>query len=297
MKNAALSLIALSLALTTACSPYKLWEGKVINGLDGKPVANTKILAKAEEGADMTCQTDSGVTDAAGSFKLEKLCPDVKYTLEATDSNWLLGEVVTITGGAEAAAPTQLTIWQAPSNSGVYFLIDGKTESVRTYSDVKSATILNSDVKLRYPETLPKDDAGWTLVPSNATVIINGKGSVERLQWIPAAESPEVKFAPDREGITDWSLGGPWTYIGIRFTNQTTWEMLTATIDESKTKSVQGEGDRAARYFLPGALPDGKYALLGPEDRRTYLLRVDSTAPPVTPEAPAAPATEAPAAE
>ncbi|MCB9762650.1 MAG: hypothetical protein H6739_22815 [Alphaproteobacteria bacterium] len=278
MKAAALPAVVAALGLLTACTKGS-FEGKLVNGLTGEPIPEMRVLLKGET-TDFTCQVFEATTDASGSFKVEGTCADISYALEPGDEAYFLDKSTgAVTGGEPSTGAVEVKAWQAPKGAGVYTLKDGELKSLRTFADVKAATILDTEQKVRYPETQPKDDKSWPPVPEGGYLVLVGKTTIDRLQLLPAIQSPEIKFAPDREGITHWSLGGPWYYIGIEMTSETEFAEKTVQIDAAKVVNADGADEsRVAQYIQADAVPDGKYALVGPEDRRTYLIRFGDAA-------------------
>lgn len=268
-----------ALALSTACTKGS-FQGKLVDGLTGQPVAAERVLLKAET-TDFTCQVFETTTDDQGNFTVGDLCANMEYVLSPGNEMLFLGDAPAIDGSAQAAGAVEIKAWMAPAGSGVYILDGGELKPQRTYADLKTARILGSEQDVRYPNTQPKDDASWAEVPAGGHLVVVGKPTIDRLQVLPFIESPEVKFEPDREDIKHFSLGQAWHYIGIAIQSETEFELKTVELDMSKVVEA-ASGERAARYIQADALPNGKYALVGEKDRRTYMFRVGpaAAAPP-----------------
>ena len=259
------------LALLTACTKGSV-SGTITDGLTGEPVAELRVLAKSDDTADLTCMVLEGTTDATGTFTIEGTCANSTYTLSSADDTRFFEGAQDVAGG-EPITGHAITSYLAPAGKGVYLVKDGELKPQKTYSDVQQATILKTEQVVRYPDTKPKDD-GWNELPEGAHLLLLGDKNINSLQWQTANESPEIKFEPDREGITHFSLGQPWVYIGIDMQSETEFAETEPQVDESKYVAVEG-GGRKAVYVPAEALAPGRYALLPDEKaRRTYLFEV-----------------------
>lgn len=287
-------LSATVLALFTACGSKGSYEGKLTDGLTGQPVADLRIVAQAS-GGDMTCQVREATTDANGVFTIKDTCADMTYTLKSTDPNRMLQGVGTITGGQPSTGPVEIKSWLAPEGEGVFVVSGGKVKPSRTYADVKTATILGSQQKVRYPSTQPKTLADWPSFGKGDHVLISGKANIEKLEWVPAIVGAVVKFEPESADTTHFSLQEGWTYLGVELKSEKEFTEKKAEVDPTKFVGVE-EGDRALRYVPADALAEGHYFLVGPEDKRTFIFQVSHAAPAAEGAAPAAEGA-APAAE
>jgi len=258
------------LALLAACGKGSI-TGTITDGLTGAPVADLRVLAKSDDTADLTCMVLEGTTDATGTFTIEGTCGNSTYALSSADDTRFFSGDNSLAGG-EPITGHAITSWPAPEGKGVYTVINGDLKPQKTYSDVQQATILKTEQVVRYPDTKPKDD-GWNTLPVDGHLLLLGQSN-HKLQWQTANESPEIKFEPDRDGITHFSLGQPWVYIGIDMQSEKEFAETEPQIDESKFVSVEGAG-RKALYIPTAALAPGRYALLPDEKaRRTYLFEV-----------------------
>lgn len=261
-----------AIALLTACTKGTV-SGTITDGLSGAPVADLRVLARSDDTADLTCMVLEGTTDAAGNFTIEGTCANSTYGLSSADDTRFFSGANDVEGGAPVVGHS-ITAYTAPAGKGVYLLVEGELKPQKTYSDVQTATILKTEQVVRYPDTRPKE-AGWGKIPAGSHLLLLGDKNISTLKFQTANESPEVKFDPDREGITHFSLGGPWVYIGIDIASQDEFAVTTAAVDDSKFVDVKGS-DRNARYIPAEALAAGRYALLADEKaRRTYLFQVD----------------------
>ncbi len=265
------------LTFLVGCSSASI-EGTLTDGLTGAPVAETRLVAKAVSAdASMTCQAFEATTDAEGKFAIADVCTGTAYAVEVKDDTWWapdLGEVAD--GGVQGLA---VEVWRNSKGSGLYHLAGSDFNAVRTSADVKSDPILKSDVKVRYPNTVPKR---VTRIASGEYLVMVSTQSVDTLQIVPLIKSGERHFGNDESKVTM----DPWSYIGIRFEDDTTFEEVQAVIDDSKVKEKKA-GDRAGRYISGDALPAGRYAVLA-EKGRTVTI-VDFGAEVAEPAADAAP--------
>ncbi len=77
-------LVGILAMMTAACSSPPV-TGTVAGGLTGNPVKGLRLLARAGEGASMTCQADEAQTDENGTFTFSRMCPGVTYKLSDAD--------------------------------------------------------------------------------------------------------------------------------------------------------------------------------------------------------------------
>ncbi len=267
--------MTISLMLLSACTRGTL-TGTVTDALSGEPAVGLRVIAKAPQATDLTCMALEATTDATGHFAIQNVCANDTYDLSSGDSMWVLQGATTIEGGAAEATPLAYDAWMTPEGSSVYFLVDGELQMQKTVSDVSSATIHRSDPPqpVRFPETKLKT---WTQLPAGAYLVITG-ANMDQLKLHPVLESPEVRFSPDREGITHWSLGKEWDYIGIQMDEKGKFELKTIEADGSMVKEVT-TAERSGRFIPTEALPAGRYALLKDKARRTYMFEVGGAAP------------------
>jgi hypothetical protein len=263
--------MTLSLLLSMACTKATI-TGTVTDALTGAPIADLRVVAKSSDATDLTCMALEGTTDATGTFSIANVCAN-NYDLSAGDDMLLLQGDITADGSDKAAGPKSIQAWTAPEGSSVYFLSGGELTAQKTLSDVSTATILGSDPPhaVRYPETRLKT---WPELAPGDYLVLTGASNMDTLKLHPVHESPEVKFEPDREDISHWSLGKEWDYIGVVMTEDGGFELKEVTADASKVKDVSGVESRGARYIPADALPAGRYALLKDKSKRTYMFEV-----------------------
>lgn len=265
-----LALVSTVLFALVGCSKGTV-TGTVTDGLTGAGVPDLRVLAKSNDAADMTCMVLEGTTDATGAFTIEGTCANAQYALSSSDDTRFFEGEHSVEGGTPVAGHA-ITSYRAPEGSGLYLLVGDELRPQKTYSDVSTTTILKTDQKIKYPETKPKVD-GWPQIPADSHVLLLGEKSIA-MDWIPAADGPEIKFDPDREGITHWSLGADgWVYLGVLVRGQDDFEVTTSSLDMSKAVSVEGSG-RKATYIPASAIPAGRYAVMGETSKRAYLFEV-----------------------
>ena len=258
--------------LFTACAKGTV-SGTITDGLTGAPVPELRVLARSNDTADFSCMVLEGTSDATGNFTIEGTCSNSTYVLSSADDTRFFEGDQNVAGG-EPVVGHAMTSYLAPAGKGIYLVIDGELKPQKTYSDVQKATILKTEQVVRYPDTKPKDD-GWTKIPAGSHLLLLGDKNLNTLKWRTATESPEIKFEPDRDGITHFSLGAPWVYIGIDMISETEFTETAVVIDETRFVEVEGPM-RQARYIPAEAFAAGRYALLSDEKaRRTYLFQVE----------------------
>ncbi|MCB9741100.1 MAG: hypothetical protein H6741_29575 [Alphaproteobacteria bacterium] len=276
-----LTVLTTTLLALTACTQGS-FEGKLVNGLTGEPVPDMQVLLRGET-TDLTCQVKEGTTDANGVVKIEGTCGDTEYKLELGKETWFTDtSAPTHTGGTASTGPVEVKVWVGPEGEAVYFMEkDGSFKSQKTYADVTNDVIGGTEQKIRYPAKQPSKDADWRQVPADGWVMITGQATIDRLQFQPAIENE-----PFPMGVEDpQPMKFPWHYIGMAVTPDGQFEVKTVQLDEAKFVNATDGGERVVRYIPAGAVPAGKYALLGEKDNRTYLMRFGDA--PAEPEAPA----------
>ena len=257
------SFVAL-LAVTAACGGSPPVTGTLSNGLDGKPIGGQRVLAKATDG-DLTCQVREATTSPEGAFTLEDLCADLSYTLSLGEKELRLSDAGAVQGGAPATLA--LTAWRAPTGEGVYRLEGDKLTPIKVFADVKSAA-LTSGATVRYPALKPTK---LPAVAAGQKLLFVSKKSADALQIVPLVSDPATRTFADGSTIQDH------VWIGTRFVDDATLEPVTATVDASKVKDGAAEG-AFFRYVDADAVPAGAYAILGPEDKRTWAVEFGKAA-------------------
>lgn len=276
-----------SLITLSACTKGSV-KGTITDGLDKQPVSELRILAKSEA-PDLTCQVFEATTDATGAYSFDALCAGQTYTLSSGDEDRFFTGTQEVSGDEQGVA--DLTAWKGPDGAGVYILnADGTMESQRTKADVAKAVLFETEQGVRYPTGTP---GTWPAVAEGTYLVLIGKDTIANQKMHPLIESPEVKFNPDREGITHFSLGQPWLYIGAKMDEEGAYTEMKTELDSSKVINAE-HGERAAQYIPASAVPAGKYAMLTDKAKRTYMFEFGGAPPPAEKEE--APAEE-PAAE
>lgn len=287
MKRTIPFLATLGLLVGLAACTKGSVSGTITDGITNGGVEGVRILARAES-PDLTCQVFETTTDASGNFTIEGLCANATYSLSAgDDSRFLTGSLE-----AEGGVPTTgvaLTAWTAPEGSGVYILNSaGELTPQRTRTDVNKATLLDTEKEVRYPAERFK---ALTPVYEGTYLVLVGADTIKNQHLHPLVENPEIKFAPDRDDITHFTLGGAWQYIGVQVAEDGTHTDVALELDASKVISAEN-GDRAVNYIPASALAAGDYAMLTNKGKRMFLFTFGGAEP-----APEAPAEEAPAGE
>jgi hypothetical protein len=275
------------LAAVVGCSTVTV-EGRVVDGLNGQPIQGPyRMKATATSGdVALSCKVFDAPVGADGAFKFDRLCPGTAYRLE-TDSEeiWLVDVDEVPDGGF--GQPTDLVAWRVPKGAGVYKLAGGELLALKTDAGVEVVSIWKSPEKVRYPDPIPNK---MTHIGPEDHLVLVGKSAVEELKFHPLLESGTRKFGDEKAA---WSMD-PWWYVGVKFTDDTTFERVDAQLDSSKVID-KAKGDRQARFIPGSAMPPGRYAILRDDDRRMFLVEFGETASaPVPAPAPAAPAPAAP---
>jgi len=248
------------LGLAAGCSSPTA-TGVVVNAMTGEPVAEARLLASAKGQTALTCMNFETTTDAQGAFKFEGLC-EGEYQLKLDDENLWMADVDSIPdGGGENL---EIKVWPAPAGSGLYRLSNGQIESIRAAGDVMKEKIKGTEELAHYPANIPNNVP--LIGPSDHLVIV-GQGTIDQTRIDPLIPSgPRVFGDAEVEVKMD-----AWSYIGVKFTDDTTFERLSAPIDDSKVLTKE-KGDRIARFIPGSAIPAGRYALWRPEGRGVTIL-------------------------
>ena len=261
--TAALAATLAASAALIGCSTKGSFEGRLVNGLTGQPVPSTRILLKSSDTSDLTCMTLEATSGEDGSFSVPGTCAGATYHLELPkeSAQWQVTGLGDIRGG-EPVGPTDVTLWEAPG-LGVYYVGD-ETRMIRTAADLDTVTIWETEIEVRYPESIPKN---VTRIDGGDYLLISGAANLKKLKFHPLIPSDARRFGtPEHYFDMD-----PWSYIGVKFTSDTDYEVVEATLDDSAITRVD-DGDFQAWYVSGKALPPGRYALLGDADRRTYIV-------------------------
>ncbi len=268
-------LLPLALVLT-ACNPRTPIQGTIVDGLTGAPRADVTVLARAEASSDLTCKVLEAKTDAKGAFTLSDSCPDTTYTIAALDDTLLLAGAPTVTGGQEGAAPLALEAWRAPGGPGLYLLADDGLAAIKTRTRImRDEKIKDTEVVATYPESTFKRPSA---VAAGQHLVLSGTARINKTQFVPVVPEPERREFASGNALT----GHP--FLGIDFTSDTEYTLVTAKLDESRIKTATS-GDRTVRYIAAEALPAGQYALFAEGDDQAMIVAFGEPAAPATAQA------------
>jgi len=240
------------------------YSGTLVDGLSGAPRSGEglRAIAKASDTSDLTCSAKAGDVDANGAFTIADLCGPDTYVLSLTDENLLIEEPPTI-AGSDKIAGASLKVWRAPSGDGIYLMSKDDLTMVRTFTDVKYETKVDDPtMKVAYPYMKPTGKVK-TVLPGDFFVI-SGKSNTDRLKRRPIIADPGKRTFADG-AITDH------VWVGVKFNSDTDWQPVEAQLDASKVKEVKS-GDRIVQYMPSDALPEGRYALYGDDDKRMFIV-------------------------
>lgn len=258
-----LARFTLLIAPLAACNPGGTHQGTLVDGIAGTPREGVRIIARSADAADLTCQVREGTTDASGTFTLENTCAGATYTLAAADDSLLLDGPTDVAGGEQTATPVAYKAWRAPTKgAGVYRLSDDALVPLKLFADVHTETVLESDVKVRYPTLKPVkvsslDKGDW--------LVLVGKSNVDRLKIHPLISDDAVRLFEGEVTIDNH------VYIGTKFSSDTEFELVDAQLDADKVRNVS-VGEHVVRFIAQDAVPEGRYAVLGDADKKTYVF-------------------------
>lgn len=249
------------------CVPAGSFQGKVVHGMTGEPVAGIRILAKATADADLTCQVFEATTGEDGTFTVDGLCADVVYNLQTSDKTLLMDGGEEVPGGQPATSVVELKAWRIPGQ-GVFLLANDKLEIQKTVMDIQSKPILDSETeRASYPNPRPGESDFATVGPDQY-LVVSGKENVERYQFYPLIESGPRVFGTSKEKEPSEA----WVYLGIEFQSDKEFTRKLATPDAAAVTSVHVRG-HDIRYVKGSAIPAGDYALWAEGERRAYAFR------------------------
>ena len=250
-----------ALLALSACSMTSTVDVSVAPQLNATLADDVKLLARADT-SNLTCKVFEAGYEA-GRFSLEGLCKDTDYTLSLTDPSLLIVGDVTVSATGEPLA-VDLELWPAPAGDGMSMLSkDGTLAVVGKYTDVQKVfTDDEAHLPVRYPRHKPNGSHHAT---DGSHLVLAGQPVIERLAVLPLIETTEER------GFDGYTLGAHW-FAGIKFASDTDYEIVTAELDASRVKDVTDASGRVVRYIAHDALPPGHYALMGPEDRRMFVV-------------------------
>lgn len=258
-----------ALALVTACSSASA-DGTLTDGMTGEALAHIRIVATHKDPtASLTCRAFEATTDEQGAFSIPKLC-DGEYGIKLGDDSLWLAETDSFPAGGVQGL--ELKAWRAPAGSGIYRLSEGKLEPIRTSADLKKEKIKDSEEEALYPSRIPNN---LPVVGPNDHLVLVGAGAVEKSVILPLIPSGPRLFG-DKE--TDVRME-PWSYIGIRFTDDRSFERVSAEIDEGKVLTKE-KAERIVKWIPGSAIPEGRYALYQPGGRSVTLVDLGSSQKP-----------------
>ncbi len=253
------------LAILAACTKPGSFQGRLVDGLTGQPIAGARLLAKAPDSLDLTCQVFEATTGEDGSFTFAKTCPDTRYRIESTDETLLLADMEPFDGGAQQPPVVEVKAWRGAKGGGLYIVEDGKVNRVPTSADISRKTILDSDEEVLYPAAIP---GTIHRVKPGSYLLVATEGSIKKLEFFPLIQDENKRRFGTRK---EWTTLDPWWYVGVKFESDTKFERVAAEMDASKVTDVTVQGVQL-RYIEGSALPPGRYAIMGKKDRRMYII-------------------------
>lgn len=262
------------LSLLAACGDPAV-TGALTNGESGQPIAEMRLVAKAVDDVGLTCLSGEGTTDASGAFTIPNLCTSqTAYTLEPEDQTLFLADFTEIAKG-QAGEPVGLKAWIAPSGKGLYLQTGEGFESIATHADLREDRIYGSEETVLYPDATP---GKVPKIEGEARLVISGTSNIEEMVIVPLLPSGRRIF----EGENGPQMP-PWWYLGTEFTTDGEFARKEATLDEAKllTKTA---GERGVRYIPADALPEGRYAIYKPGNRKRISIVDFGTAPELPPD-------------
>lgn len=257
-------LAALAALVALGCSPGGSYQGKLVDGMSGEARADVTVLAKAKS-SDLTCQVREAKSGPDGSFTIADLCANDTYTLSVTEETLFVPDLGEVSGSNDGTQVVELKTWRAPTAPGLYRLEGDDLKRIRTFSDVESIQTADGSTTVRYPASKPVKLASSQKITPGSTLVISDQGTIDRMEIFPLVADPAKRGFAEGISIEDH------VYIGVKFASDAEWEALSASFDPAKITDV-GNAERKLRYVAHDAVPAGRYAVLGKEDKVTYIL-------------------------
>jgi hypothetical protein len=182
---------AVVVSLVAGCSkPTGSYEGRIVDPWTGSGRGGVKVIARApKEVMDAACQVTEGTTSSDGTFRLERTCADVTYTLRLDDPKLVAPDLPAVKGGAEEKGAADILAWRLPGSAGVYLLRNDELDSLPTNAPVEGAWIQGTEKKeiALYPTAVP--DPVPALQPGDV-LILSGDSTIARLKLYPMIHHP-----------------------------------------------------------------------------------------------------------
>jgi hypothetical protein len=258
-----------SVVLVLGCSGAGQYQGVLNSGMDGSPLTEVRVVAKASPmPPDMTCQVREVTTGLDGTFTFLDLCRDQKYIMNIPAANLQLSGTISI-AGQEIPEPIAHQAWRSPDGHGAFRLHSDGVSSIPTFSDV-SVDQSKDGTKVRYPDMKPTGRV--IIIGPGEHLVLSGKRVVQKLQILPLVAHPG---RVNLEGDTIRNH----VFIGVQFDAAGKATSVGVEVDASKITEVliRGEG---MQFIAHDALPEGRYALLGEKDTRVTILDFGSSQAP-----------------
>lgn len=276
---------AVALIFAVGCSATA--NGTLVDGITSEPIPGAgegddslRLVAEAvkekEDGtfesntdAGLTCMTFSSEIGLDGTFSLSGLClSGTGYRLRLNDNDWFLGETDFLPQGTDVSQPMKLKAWHAPMGSGIKILREGDHVRVTSRVNLRSETIKGTeDEKVHYPEGLP---GSVPLIAAGESLVISGTGN-KALKLVPIINSGPREFKIE-EGMESGPTMDAWSYMGVRFTDDSNFERVQAKIDESKVEVVEHRNHFAKFVPADAVSPPGRYALYKEGEKAAIIV-------------------------
>jgi hypothetical protein len=237
-------------------------EVSIVPNLNLSLEDDIRLIARGDSSASLTCTAFEAPYEA-GRFSLSGLCKDVSYTLQFSDASVLIQGDTLVPAGTEDHH-TVLELWPAPAGDSVAHLSsEGAITVFSQYTDVHRVRTDDSEqLEVRYPRHKPNASSQ---IEEGGYLVLAGERLQERLEILPLIESTEPI------GFEGYIIQPHW-FAGIRFESEAEYALVEAALDETKVTDVVSSTGRKVRYIQHDALSVGNYALMGPEDRRMYVI-------------------------
>jgi hypothetical protein len=251
------------LLLLAACGGAYTVEGQLEDGVFGGPIGGFDLTASADDPTKvaLACQTLAGKANDDGSFSIDGLCAGTTYTVTAP--NVLLPDLHQVPDGG-FGGPKSGKAYRAPGGDGFYTLTkgDAAVKPADTNAGFKKDKLPDGS-EVRYPGQALKNPP---LLAGDTVLIATGA----------MTEVPFLLLEPHPEGVQLAEGRLPAARI-----------LGDVVAPDAAHLEAVVVGDTKVHIYKPGALPDGRYALIAGKSTRMLVIDAGTQQPARLEPAPA----------
>lgn len=255
--------------LLAACSNTYTLEATIEDAMGAGPLGGFDVIAKADDpDITLSCRTKQGTATDEGVLRIAEMCPGTAYTLHVR-ADVVVPELEHVADGGPGG-PITVKGYQAPAGEGPYLLSKGDLSPLPTSADLKEALPKGASDPVYFPKSLPDR---VPLVAHGDHLLLAGEGMTLRIEPLVAHDAPVE--------LEEGAPLPPRPYAGVAFEGGTPVARTVAP-DAAHVTEITVEG-RSFRYLAAKALPEGRYALYRPGERRMALVDMGAAPPPAVP--------------